>query len=86
MTPFSSASSWSTFFVSSTAMFALRMPYVSANRPPRPSTPPVMTITSSLRSISLGDPNAILSLTIPKIPIALMRMDQAIAMRISGAS
>lgn len=67
-------------------MLAFLIPYVSANNPPSPSTPPVMTMTSSLRSTSLCTPNAILSLTIPKMPMALIAIDQAMAMRISGAS
>jgi hypothetical protein len=80
------ASPFSISSTSSTATVAPRMPYTSAISRPSPLAPPVMTMTSSLRSTSRGIPNASLLLMAPKIQDSDTKAAQAIETSMGGAS
>jgi hypothetical protein len=80
------ASPFSISSTSSTATVAPRIPYTSAISRPSPLAPPVMTMSSSLRSTSRGRPNASLLLMAPKIQDSEMNDAQAIETSMGGAS
>jgi hypothetical protein len=80
------ASPFSISTISSTATVAPRIPYTSAISRPSPLAPPVMTMTSSLRSTSRGRPNANRLLIIPAIQDSEIMEAQAIDTSIGGAS
>lgn len=84
MTPRASPFSIST--TSSTATVAPRIPYTSAISSPSPLAPPVMTITSSLKSTSRGRPNARRLFIAPTTQHSVMNEAHAIDTSMGGAS